>query len=91
MGVEINNMEAILNAYTNELDQVLDSCDINEYDKFIKKWHDLKLISKKTYETYLSSDDRTRMNSYCHLILGSKHTLEESKEWARNHIVNGTC
>lgn len=78
----------LMKAYCEELIKTLNACSIEEYAKFINKWYKMGLIDKKTYSTYKKSDEKTKINSYCHLILGMKGNFitKEAKEWAELNI-----
>ena len=78
----------LMKAYCDELEACLNACSLEEYDKFVNKWYKLCLIDKKTHNVYVKSDERTKLNSYCHLILGMKGDIikEEAKEWAKLNI-----
>lgn len=78
----------LMKAYCDELVKCLNACDLKQYEKFVNKWYKLGLIDKKTYNAYKNSDNTTRVNSYCHLILGMKGDLitPKAKEWAKLNI-----
>ena len=76
----------LIKNYYEELHELLINVNYDKYCAFVEKWHEMGVIDNKTYNAFNNGNEQTRINSYCHLILGFKGDNKVAKEWANKHL-----